>query len=145
MASFEVVRPTTLSVDAAWRRLTDWERHGKYLPFTTVVLSDPAHFGVGTAFVARTSLGPFSFDDPMEVTQWRPPTESVPGVCQITKRGRVVVGWARLTVTAAPSGAVARWREEARFRSFGRLLDWPTRVIGTVTFGRLVDGLLRGG
>ena len=42
---------------------------------------------VGATFVARTALGPLHFDDPMEVTQWRPPTDDEPGVCTIAKRG----------------------------------------------------------
>ncbi len=142
MASFDVVRRTVLSAEEAWSRLTDWERHGEFLPLTTVRLADGPRTGAGAAFVARTSLGPLGFDDTMEVTVWQPPTGSEPGLCHITKRGRVVVGSAQLTVAAAPDGALVNWHEEARFRAAGRLLDWPNRFIGEIVFGRLVDGLL---
>lgn len=142
MASFDVVRRTGLSAEEAWSRLTDWERHGEFLPLTTVRLADGPRTGAGAAFVARTSLGPLGFDDAMEVTVWQPPAGSAPGRCHITKHGGVVVGSAQLTVAAAPDGALVNWHEEARFRAAGRLLDWPNRVIGEIVFGRLVDGLL---
>lgn len=141
MASFDVVRRTPLPVDEAWARLTDWERHGRFLPLTSVRL-DGSTVGAGAAFVARTSIGPLGFDDPMEVTVWHPPAGGAPGLCRVTKRGRVVVGWAQLAATAAPDGTLVHWHEEARFRAVGRLLDWPNRVLGRVAFGRLVDGLL---
>jgi hypothetical protein len=142
VASFDVLRHTALSAQDAWSRLTDWERHGDFIPLTTVRFSDGVRTGVGAAFVARTSLGPLGFDDQMEVTGWQPPAGPDPGRCHITKRGRVVMGWAELTVATAPGGALVHWHEEARFRAAGRLLDWPNRVIGEIAFGRLVDGLL---
>lgn len=136
-----MVRRSSLPVDEAWTRLTDWERHGQFLPFTTVRLAG-SPVGAGAAFVARTSFGPLGFDDPMVVTVWHPPVGDAPGLCRVTKRGRVVVGWAQLAVSAAPDGALVHWHEEARFRAVGRLLQWPNRVIGSIAFGRLVDGLL---
>ena len=142
MTGFDVVRTSLLSAEEAWSLLTDWERHGRFIPFTTVRLTASPAAGVGSGFVARTSLGPLGFDDPMEVTVWRPPVEAVPGVCRITKRGSGVTGWAQLTVASTPDGALVHWHEEARFRAAGQLLDWPTRVIGGLAFGRLIDGLL---
>ena len=44
MAAFTVARTSPLSAEQAWRRLTDWERHGDFIPLTTVALSQiPRH------------------------------------------------------------------------------------------------------
>lgn len=141
MATFDVVRHSSLPVAEAWARLTEWERHGEFLPFTTVRLTGPS-VGAAATFVARTSFGPLGFDDPMEVAVWQPPAGGAPGLCRVSKRGSVVTGWAQLTVSATPKGALVHWHEQARFRAAGRLLDWPNRIVGGLAFGRLVDGLL---
>ncbi len=142
MTSFDIVRHTFLSAEEAWSRLTDWERHSEFIPLTSIQLSNQSSTGAGAAFVARTSLGPVGFNDPMEVTVWQPPAGLSPGLCRIVKRGRVVVGWAQLTVAAAPRGALVHWHEEAGFSKIGGLLNRPTRLAGRVAFGRLIDGLL---
>ncbi|MDQ3485505.1 MAG: SRPBCC family protein [Actinomycetota bacterium] len=141
-ARIEVVRRTTLSAGQAWERLTAWERHGEFLPLTKVHVDADRRGEVGACFVARTSLGRLGFDDPMEVTSWRPPGAATPGLVRIVKRGRVVVGWAVLTVTPVGPGALVEWTEHARFRAAGPFLDGPTRVVGRRVFGRLVEGLL---
>src|SRR3712207_7122146 len=64
---------TTLFRSEAWRRLTAWPRHGEAVPLTRVTVTTPPPTGEGTMVVARTGLGTLSFDDPMEVTVWRPP------------------------------------------------------------------------
>lgn len=142
MASFDVVRRSSLPVDAAWARVTDWRRHGDFLPLTSVSVSGP-NDAVGTTFVARTSIWRLGFDDPMHVTVYEPPRASRPGYCQITKTGRVVSGWAQLTIAAAPGGSLVHWHEEAAIPRAGRWLDLPNRMLGTFFFGRLIDGLLR--
>lgn len=140
MTSFDIVRCTPLSTEAAWSRLTDWGRHSKFIPLTSVRLSTPT--GTGASFVARTSIGPFGFDDPMEVTVWQPPNGAAPGLCRIVKRGAVVRGWAQLTVAPAPDGTLVHWHEEARVAVLGRIADAPNRLIGKFAFGRLITGLL---
>ncbi len=142
MARFDVVRRTALTADDAWLRLTDWERHNDFIPFTTVRLTTSSSAGVGCAFVARTSLGPVAFDDPMEVTLSQAPAGDAPGFCRIVKRGSAVTGWAQLTVASAPVGALVHWHEEAQLRAVGHLLDWPNALVGRLVFGRLVEGLL---
>jgi hypothetical protein len=140
--AFEVTRHTQLDADDAWGRLTDWERHGDFLPFTTIALSGVIRDDIGAGFVARTAIGPFHFDDPMDITKWQPPLWERPGVCEIRKRGGVVAGWAILTVAKADEGSMVSWHEDARFRLAGPLLDVPTRVVGQRIFGRVIDGLL---
>jgi hypothetical protein len=148
VAGFEVRRDSVLTAAQAWARVTDWRRHGDFIPFTEVLVVGSADTtsrtpgaGLGAVFVARTSLGPLHFDDPMEVTYWRPPADG-PGVCRLVKTGRVVTGWAVLTVTPTSSGCSVSWREDAAVRYTGALLAWPTKMSAAMVFGRLVDKLL---
>jgi hypothetical protein len=138
---FDVVRRTPLDAAEAWRRVTDWERHGEFVPLTRMnVLRDPATGQV--SFVARTAVGPLGFDDVMAVTYSRPPSATEPGVVRIVKQGRVVLGWAVLTVTPVDSGSEVRWHEEARLRwTRGPVVTLVDRAVAR-GFGRLLDGLL---
>jgi hypothetical protein len=142
VATFELVRRTSLPVEETWSRLTDWERHGGLIPLTTVTVTGPANH-VGAVFVARTSIGQLGFDDPMEITVWRPPEQSGHGECSMVKRGSVVRGGAELTVSRVPGGSEVRWREEATLSFGGRLLDAVNKHAGKLVFGRLIDRLLR--
>ncbi len=139
---FEISRHTSLPALEAWERLTDWERHTALIPLTTVTRLPGPAAGAGSGFNARTSLGRVGFDDPMEVTFWRPPAGDAPGVCRIVKHGRVVVGWAVLTVTPQASGSTVTWQEEADVRLGGPLLRRPNAIVGKAVFSRLVDRLL---
>lgn len=143
VAGFDVVRQTSLSASEAWERVTDWERHGEYVPLTRVTVTrDPATGHV--SFMARTGFGPIAFDDVMAVTYSHPPTGSDAGVARIVKRGRVVLGWAVLTVSPTESGCEVRWHEEARLRwTRGPVAALVNRVVAG-GFGRLLDGLLSG-
>ncbi len=131
MGAFEVVREVPLPADEAFARLTDWERHGEVVPFTRIRPTD-------TGFVARTSLGPVGFDDPMEVVRWDPPH-----FCRIEKRGRVVTGWAELSVTPVPGGSRVVWREVAHTVGVPRFAARVEEAAGRRLFGRVVDHLLR--
>jgi hypothetical protein len=142
VASFEVVRHTHLSADDAFARLTDWPRHAAFIPLTSIWWVGLVRDEVGARFVARTSLGPLRFDDPMEVVFWQPPVGGSPGVCRVDKRGRVVVGSTLITVTPSSEGSVAHWQEDASVRLVGRLAAWPTQLAGRRLFGRLLDGIL---
>jgi hypothetical protein len=145
VTAFEVVRHTHLSADEAFARLTDWPRQAEYIPLTTIQLVGLIRDDVGSRFVARTSLGPFHFDDPMEVTYWRPPSGGEPGVCRVDKRGRVVLGWTLITVRPSREGSVVHWQEEASVRFLGPLVAWPNRLAGRQLFGRMLDGVLSDG
>ncbi|WP_189864820.1 SRPBCC family protein [Streptomyces poonensis] len=144
MALFALARVAPLSVDEAWRRLTDWERHADVVPLTRITVLTPPPTRAGTAFVGRTGVGPLAFDDPMEVVTWRPPTEDgTTALVRLDKRGRLITGWAQIEVHARGTGASqVVWREELSVRflppMFDRLLKWAGRWM----FGRAVDGLL---
>ena len=143
MTPFLVERASVLPVAEAWRRLTDWERHSATVPLTRItVLTDPPS-GVGTAFVARTGLGPAAFADPMRVTVWQPPVgDRGSGHCRLVKTGRLVTGWAEIDVSPYGTGSRVRWRELLRVRGLPRLADGLTTRTGGLVFGRAVDALL---
>ncbi|MEU9309113.1 SRPBCC family protein [Streptomyces sp. NPDC048256] len=145
MVFFQLERTVPLSLDDAWRRLTQWSRHGDVVPLTHVAVLTPAPTREGTVFVARSGLGPFAFADRMEVTVWQPPSEDEPGRCRLEKRGRVVLGWAEIEVLPGPGGrARVLWREELRVRFLPSLFDPLLRTTARSVFGRAVNRLLRG-
>lgn len=74
MTEFRIVRATALTPEAAWRRVTDWPRHGRAMPLTTVRAD-------GATVTARTALGRFGFDDVMDLAHWQPPHGDTPGSC----------------------------------------------------------------
>ncbi|WP_049570820.1 SRPBCC family protein [Streptomyces sp. SBT349] len=145
MALFTVERQSSLPAAEAWRRLTDWRRHGAHTPLTTVAVRPPGPTRPGTVIVARTGVGRAGFDDPMEVVRWEPPRERAPGICRLEKRGAVVEGWAEIEVRPRGGGSHVLWREDARVRRLPRLLGPPTAWSGRLLFGHLVGALLKDG
>ena len=142
MAPFVVTCDSTLSPDEAWRRVTDWPRHGAYVPLTTVTITTAPPPGVGTVFNGRTAVGQLGFDDPMEIVVWEPPADGTRGYCRIEKRGRVMLGWAELTVEAVGSGSRSTWREEATPAKVPKFADGLSTLSGRLLFGRVLRKLL---
>lgn len=141
VAHVRIVRETPLSAVEAWRRLTEWERHGAVVPLTRVTVTTDPPTAAGTVFVARTGFGRLGFDDPMEVVAWQPPRR-----CRLVKRGRVVTGWAEFEVRPlGDGGSRVEWREEIRVRGVPAVADPVLRAAGQWMFGRAVNGLLRSG
>ncbi|MET9830310.1 SRPBCC family protein [Streptomyces sp. NPDC006385] len=144
MADFLLERTVPLPLEEAWRRLTEWHRHAQAVPLTRVRVTPPGPTREGTVVLARTGIGPLSFDDPMEVTVWRPPGTDTPGLCRLEKRGRLVTGWAEIEVLPGPGGrSRVLWREELGVRGLPRLLDGGLERAGRHLFGRAVNRLLR--
>ncbi|KUN21911.1 Immediate-early protein 2 [Streptomyces antibioticus] len=144
MVTFLIERTVPLPRAETWRRLTEWPRHGDVVPLTRVTVETPGPTAVGTVFVARTGVGPLGFDDRMEVTVWRPPTEETAGFCRLEKRGRVVIGWAEIEVGAGPGGrSRVVWREELGVRFLPGVFDPLVRAASRWLFGRAVNRLLR--
>jgi Polyketide cyclase / dehydrase and lipid transport len=142
MALFQLVRGTPRPVDDAWRRVTDWPQHARGVPFTSIQVTTAPPARMGSRFVARTGVGRLGFDDPMEVVEWRPPVDAVGGRCRIEKRGRVVTGWAELSVEPDGTGARVLWREDARVWNLPRAFD-PVIAFGArLLFGRVLRRLL---
>ncbi|MGW6709784.1 hypothetical protein ACWGDE_33530 [Streptomyces sp. NPDC054956] len=89
-------------------------------------------------------MGSITFDDPMEVTVWRPPRGTSPGLVRLVKHGRAVLGWAEIEIRPSPAGGCeVEWREELRLRGLGRPFDPLVAAAARVLFGRALDRLLR--
>ncbi|GGX04705.1 SRPBCC family protein [Streptomyces lomondensis] len=144
MVEILLERTVPLPLGEAWRRVTEWRRHGEVVPWTAVRVEPPGPTRRGTVVVARSGVGPLAFDDPMEVTVWRPPRDGAPGLCRLEKRGRVVLGWAELEVRPGPGGRTrVVWREEIRVRLVPSLFDGVVRRSARYVFGRALNRLLR--
>ena len=109
MASSRVRYVTALSPADAFERVTDWSRHR--VPLTRITVTPHG-------FTARTTVGPFGFDDPMEVTLWDPPRRVV-----LHKLGRVVRGDATITVEAQGPGSAVTWAEDVTVIGVPRWAD----------------------
>jgi len=142
MALFVARHDSPLSPDAAWDRLTTWPRHARYVPLTTISVTTAGPNAVGTVFVARTHLGPLSFDDPMELVEWRAPAGDQPGRCRLIKRGTVMLGWAELEVASQGSGSRATWTEDITVARMPKWADPVTRVSSRLMFSRVLRRLL---
>jgi hypothetical protein len=142
VAEFAVTAESPLPPRQAWDKLTDWPRHGRHVPFTRMRVSTPPPNGVGTVFVARTALGPLGFDDPMQIVHWQPPGADAGGHCRIEKRGRVMLGWAELSVVPSGQGSRATWREDAAPNHLPRFLHPIAALSARLLFGRVLRRLL---
>jgi hypothetical protein len=134
--AFTVTQETELAPDEAWSRLVDWPQHARHVPLTSISVR-PGEPGVGAVFVARTALGRLGFDDPMEVVTWDPPR-----FCRIEKRGRVLAGWAELSVVAHGTGSRVTWVEEVRPVRLPRFAQPLADAAGRRLFTRVVRRLL---
>ncbi|MFG2620834.1 SRPBCC family protein [Streptomyces sp. NPDC048507] len=139
MPVIRIIRRSPLPPAEAWRRVTDWERHGAQVPLTRTIIETPPPTASGTRFTARTGVGRITFDDPMEIVRWDPPR-----LVRLEKRGRIVTGWAEIEIrAAADGGSEVHWREELRLSALPRFLDPLTARAGRVLFGHALTRLLR--
>ena len=144
MVLFLLERVAPLPADQVWRLLTTWERHGDVVPLTRVTVVTPPPTREGTVFVARSGIGRLAFDDPMEVTTWRPPTDERSGTCRLLKRGTFVTGWAEIAVHPYGKGSSrVVWEEDLRVHRLPTAFDRPLAWAARWMFGRAVDGLLK--
>lgn len=119
----------------AWRRIVDVAGHGQVVPLTRGSGPRPEDLLVGSRLVARTALGPFGFDDLMEVRECQPGRRVV-----LEKVGRVIGGTVTVDITECREGSQIRWRQTLS-------LPWlhcPTRRMGTFVMNILAPVLRRG-
>jgi uncharacterized protein YndB with AHSA1/START domain len=125
--------------EAVWALITDWPAQSRWVPLTTVTVEyhGPHGAGIGTRFTGRTRLGPITFDDPMEVTEWQPPVGGV-GRCRVRKLGPWLTGWAEIEVRPVPGGTSVRWTEQVRARWTPRIADPVISRVGSMFFSRVL-------
>jgi hypothetical protein len=137
--AFTVSRSTSLPPEVAWSAVTDLAEHTRDVPFTDVQV--PAGgLALGAEVVAWTRLGPLAVADRMLVTVLEPGHR-----LRLVKVGRLLRGWADITVGAdpdRPDAALVDWTEELWLPGLRR---WTRRIgdrVGPVLFGRVVDAVL---
>jgi len=88
-----------------WDLVVDWPRQREWILGTR---TEGGH-GVGATLVGRTGIGPVGFADPMEITEWQPPTR-----CAVRHLGKVVRGSGVFEVLPRPrlDGTELRWTEQ---------------------------------
>lgn len=142
MPPFVITRDCDMPPPEAWARVTDWPRHGRFVPLTTVDVRTAGPNAVGTVFSAHTGVGRVGFDDPMEVVEWEPPAQGRGGRCRLEKRGRVLTGWAELSVEPHGDGSRVVWREQAKAARLPGFTDRLSAACGRLLFTRVLTGLL---
>ncbi len=143
--AFTLTRRSVADPATLWAVVTDVGAHGRWIPLTRMV-TDPGPTRLGWGFAGVTGLGPVGFSDAMVITLWAPPDgETGSGRMRLVKVGRVLLGWADVTVGPGPDGgSVVAWTEELgpRPRGLSRLLAPASRRLGAVLFGRALDGMV---
>lgn len=116
--AFELEKQINLSSAEAWKRLVDWEGHGKWIPMTRVDV-DPTD---RTRFVAWTGIRPLVLEDRMhQLTEnW----DGTQGDSRVAKLGPILVGEAEFSVKpgSAANTAIVKWREDVRVPFLPRVL-----------------------
>jgi hypothetical protein len=84
-------------VDAVWDYATNWQKHGEWMPLTTVETLDGDSRHVGGRLRAWSGIGPLGFTDPMTVTSWERDPDGG-GRTKLVHTGRVVRGDAEVVV-----------------------------------------------
>ena len=132
------------SIGHVWNRLTDWPSHSAWIPHTVVDVTTQTN-GVGTEFVGVTRIGPIRLDDPMTVSESRPPKRGAAS-CMVTKTGLVLGGTAGFTLTAlGDSTTRLDWFEEVYLKPTS--LFWWTApfvfIVGTIAFRSALNAFAR--
>lgn len=143
MGTFEVARGVRATPAQVWAVVTDWSGYARWLPMTTMRL-DRGPARVGYSFSGLTGVGPLRFADSMIITQWQPPSgPDGPAHFRLRKTGRLLDGWAVVSVQPRPGGAWLEWTEDITVRpvSIGRLLAPVSDPLNRVLFGRAVAAM----
>ena len=84
-----------------WAYITDWPRHGEWIPLTKVETVGGGARGVGGKIRAWSGLGPLGFWDPITITAWDEQPDGS-GHCAFVHTGRFVKGDAEIMVSSLP-------------------------------------------
>jgi len=141
MGTFAIERVVGVPTQQVWAVITDWAGHARWIPLTTMRL-DQGPTGVGFSFTGLTGIGRLRFADVMRITSWSPPSEAGPGEFRLVKVGRLLAGWAEVSVQPLQGGEQTRliWRENIVIRPtfLGRLLAPLTDRLNKAMFSRVI-------
>jgi uncharacterized protein YndB with AHSA1/START domain len=145
MGTFEISRVVQAGPDAVWRVVTDFARYARWMPLTTMRL-DPGPVRVGWSFAGRSGVGPLRFTDSMVVTHWAPPAGQGAGQFRVVKTGRVLSGWAVVSVErrGEDGGTDLHWLEDITLRParLGGVLAPVVDPVNRAMFGHAVDAMV---
>ena len=144
MGTFTIERTVAAPPSRVWDVVTDWAGYARWMPLTTMRL-DPGPTRVGWSFAGLTGVGPLRFSDAMRITRWDPPADAGSGAFRLVKVGRLLAGWAEVSVTPLADGeqTLLLWRENIVIRPtfLGRLLGPLTDRLNTALFARVVRAM----
>jgi carbon monoxide dehydrogenase subunit G len=144
VGTFAVERTVAASPLQVWNVLTDWSGYARWMPLTTMRL-DKGRTRVGWSFAGLTGIGRLRFADVMLITKWEPPAGSGRGAFRLVKVGRLLAGWADVSVLPMGHGEQTRlvWRENMviRPRMLGRMLAPLTDRLNQALFARVIDDM----
>jgi len=144
MGTFEIERIVAAPPQQVWDVVTDWAGHARWIPLTTMRL-DRGPTRVGFSFAGLSGIGRLRFADVMRITGWVPPAASGPGEFRLVKVGRLLAGWAEVSVQPVQGGEQTRllWRENIVIRPvlLGRLLAPLADRINRALFARVIGGM----
>jgi uncharacterized protein YndB with AHSA1/START domain len=144
MGTFVIERIVAVPPRQMWGIVTDWAGYARWMPLTTMRL-DQGPTRVGWSFAGLTGLGRVRFSDVMRVTEWAPPAETGAAAFRLVKVGRLLAGWAEVSVQPIAGGEQTRlsWRENIVIRpvALGRLLAPLIDRLNRAVFARVVDAM----
>ncbi|SDO59181.1 Carbon monoxide dehydrogenase subunit G [Pedococcus dokdonensis] len=143
MAEFHLTRRSTAPPAAVWDVVTDFAAYGDWMPATRMRV-DAGGPRPGWGFAGISGLGRVGFSDSMLVSVWEPPGPDGRGAFRVVKTGRLLSGWAEVTVEPDGTGTRLDWHEDVVVRPlpfkrwFAPLLDRANDWL----YGRAVDAML---
>jgi uncharacterized protein YndB with AHSA1/START domain len=144
MGTFTIERIVAVRPRQMWGVVTDWAGYARWMPLTTMRL-DQGPTRVGWTFAGMTGVGRLRFSDVMRITDWAPPSETGAAAFRLVKVGRLLAGWAEVSVFPLAGGEQTRllWRENIVIRpvSLGRFLAPLADRFNTALFTRVVDAM----
>jgi uncharacterized protein YndB with AHSA1/START domain len=144
MGLLHLTRETSAAPEVAWAVLTDFAGYGRWMPMTTMRV-DPGPVRLGWGFAGLSGWGPLTFSDSMLVSAWEPPVDGGPARFRVVKTGRLLGGWAEVTVTPREAGGTrVDWVEEVVVRPlpFPDLIAPALDRVSRWLYGRAVDAML---
>ena len=144
MGTFAIERIVAVPPSQMWGVVTDWAGYARWMPLTTMRL-DQGPARVGWTFAGMTGVGRLRFSDVMRITEWEPPSETGAAAFRLVKVGRLLAGWAEVSVLPIAGGGQTRllWRENIVIRPvwLGRLLAPLADPFNRALFTRVVDAM----